>query len=380
MSTPSPAKRLSLLLLTWWASLGAVSAGQQAYPSVPTVTSPLTPYAIQAKGNVTLPSQQYHVQVNLRKILIELPALDLKSIKHREANQIGTNRSVDISSHSHGQRFNQSDGTQIQLFAIKSPRAVRVRVHFTNVNLPAGDALYVYAASQDAVVAGPYRGKGPWNSGDFWSNSIEGDTVVVEYFSRTGQGSFNIPEISHIYERIAVEEESSPELLGCHIDASCSTASEKDAVARIIYTTDTGSFVCTGTLLNDRASDHIPYFLTANHCVSTQVVAQTVETYWFYQTASCNSGNLRTWVYSGAGADSLAARRANDFALIRWWRCSSRCGLFRLGRQTRGCGDVRWAFTTLTDTRRPADCLISGGRMTVNRRMFLFRRRSFWWI
>ena len=317
MNARSPVRRLSLVLLPWCLSLGVVMAGQEKYPSVPTVTSPLIPYEVQPRPNVTLPSKQHRLQVNLPEIVIELPALDLKLSQPRAANQIGVNRPIGIASQGQGQRFRNADGTQIQLLAIKSPGAVKVRVHFTNVDLPAGDALYVYGASKDAVVARPYRGQGPWGSGDFWSNSIEGDTVVVEYVSRTGQSSFDIPEISHIYEQVVVEESSGFDILTCHVDASCSTATEKDAVGRIVYTTGAGSFVCTGTLLNDRANDHIPYFLTANHCVSTQMVAQTVETYWFYQTTSCNSGTLRTWVYSGGGADLLAAQESNDFALIR---------------------------------------------------------------
>src|SRR4029077_15017737 len=78
-----------------------------------------------------------------------------------------------------------------------------------------------------------------------------------------------------------------------------------------------GAHVCTGTLLNDRAQDHIPYFLTANHCVSTHAIAQTVEVYWFYQTTSCNSGVLRSWVHSPPGANLLAAQSSNDFSLLR---------------------------------------------------------------
>ena len=78
-----------------------------------------------------------------------------------------------------------------------------------------------------------------------------------------------------------------------------------------------GPTVCTGTLLNNVAQDWTPYFLTANHCVSTQAVAQTVETYWFYQTTSCNSGFLRNWVHSPPGANLLAAQSSNDFALLR---------------------------------------------------------------
>ena len=79
-----------------------------------------------------------------------------------------------------------------------------------------------------------------------------------------------------------------------------------------------GSIVCTGTLLNDTAQDQTPYFLTANHCVPTQTVAQTVEVYWFYQTTSCNSGVLRSdWVHQAGGANLLATQSSNDFSLLR---------------------------------------------------------------
>ena len=81
---------------------------------------------------------------------------------------------------------------------------------------------------------------------------------------------------------------------------------------------DNGPFVCTGTLLNTCAQDQTPYFLTANHCVATQTVAQTVEVYWFYQTTSCNSGVLRKiGCNSAPGANLLATQSANDFSLLR---------------------------------------------------------------
>jgi hypothetical protein len=71
-------------------------------------------------------------------------------------------------------------------------------------------------------------------------------------------------------------------------------------------------------LLNNRAQNHIPYFLTANHCVSTQTIARTVEVWWFYQTSACNSGRLRSGiVHSTAHANLLVAQRSNDFALLR---------------------------------------------------------------
>jgi lysyl endopeptidase len=79
-----------------------------------------------------------------------------------------------------------------------------------------------------------------------------------------------------------------------------------------------GPHVCTCTLLNDRAQNHFPYFLTANHCVPTQAIARTVEVWWFYQTSYCNSGILRNGiVHSTAHANLLVTQRSNDFALLR---------------------------------------------------------------
>ena len=172
----------------------------------------------------------------------------------------------------------------------------------------------------DSIIFGPYTNKGPWGSGEFWSGTLVGDTAVIEFHTRpdeNGKG-FEIFEVSHIFPKLDLRLRSDqPDVLNCELDASCYGEIQKNAVARITYN-DNGPFVCTGTLLNDSAQDQIPYFLTANHCVATQTVAQTVEVYWFYQTTSCNSGVLRTdWVQQFGGANLLATQSSNDFSLLR---------------------------------------------------------------
>ena len=177
----------------------------------------------------------------------------------------------------------------------------------------------MYGAATDSIVFGPFTDKGPWGSGEFWSGTVDGDTAVIEFYKRTdenGQG-FEIFEISHILAELDWRLRSNePDVLNCEVDASCYGDPEKNAVARILFN-DNGPHVCTGTLLNNVAQDWTPYFLTANHCVNSQAVAQTVEAYWFYQTTSCNSGVLRSWIHSPPGANLLATQGSNDFALIR---------------------------------------------------------------
>ena len=48
-------------------------------------------------------------------------------------------------------------------------------------------------------------------------------------------------------------------------------------------------YLCSGALVSDTdGSTTIPYLLTANHCISTQSAASTLEVFWDYKTASCN--------------------------------------------------------------------------------------------
>ena len=76
----------------------------------------------------------------------------------------------------------------------------------------------------------------------------------------------------------------------CHLDVTCYPEWSNSAagVAHIRFETNGVSSICSGTLLNNRQQDLIPYFLTAAHCVATEEEARSVIAYWFYQTQACN--------------------------------------------------------------------------------------------
>ena len=76
----------------------------------------------------------------------------------------------------------------------------------------------------------------------------------------------------------------------CHLDATCypEWSSSAAGVVRIFFETGAGSSFCSGTLLNNRQQDFIPYFLTAAHCVGTEEEARSVTAFWLYQTQTCN--------------------------------------------------------------------------------------------
>ena len=273
---------------------------------------------MRTRADTLLPSARYGTHIALNQPSVTLEQLDVRSLA-LDANQIGVNRSVAVSPNTRSQKFVNPDGSQLIVLVIKTSGASGMGVHFRDFALADGEEVYVYGVASDSIVFGPFTNKGPWDSGEFWSGTIDGDTAVIEFYTRSDESKkgFEIFEVSQILADLDWRlRPNEPDVLNCEVDASCYGDPEKNAVGRIVFNNN-GPHVCTGTLLNDLPQDRTPYFLTANHCVNSQAIAQTVEVYWFYQTTSCNSGVLRSWVHTGPGAQLLAAQSSNDFSLVR---------------------------------------------------------------
>ena len=163
-----------------------------------------------------------------------------------------------------------------------------------------------------------------------WSPTVEGDTLGMEITLPSREAlsafSFRIEQVSHIYVSMGSLGFFLAKQLDCdnHVDVQCRAGSipgdNQDAVGRIRYVKGGSSYACSGTLLNDSDDDTtIPYFLTANHCLSTGTVARTVEARWFYQRESCGSTQIDPrFATTYGGADLLATSVAQDSTLLRF--------------------------------------------------------------
>ena len=161
-----------------------------------------------------------------------------------------------------------------------------------------------------------------------WSPVVKGDTIGVEISlplaDTLSTFSFGIEKISHIDGPI-VATPFEPRRLDCfnHIDVQCAQGrfpeTQSDAVASIIFEDEEGTFVCSGTLLNDTSDEtFIPYFLTAHHCVPTAEVAYTVEAWWFYRRETCGRVEIdERFSVTHGGGDLLATSLAQDSTLLR---------------------------------------------------------------
>lgn len=165
-----------------------------------------------------------------------------------------------------------------------------------------------------------------------WSPTVSGEDLLVELSLPAGlypeNFSLSIPQLSHLdisptasprdMMTIAIGESDSCENdIVCRANPTTGFTSAAKAVARMVFTTSQGSFLCTGTLLNNTNSPKRNLFWTAAHCISTQTVANTLQTYWFYDAASCNGSTASSQATTLTGGAFLRhANTTRDTALL----------------------------------------------------------------
>jgi len=220
-----------------------------------------------------------------------------------------------------------ADGSKLWVLNIEATDAEAVRVHFQNVVLPAGCFFFVYKSDDPNEAVGPYDQSSLYRGGDCWSESVFSSHVTVECSVPASidvsDVRFEVKEIAYIY--VNVFEQGLRKVGACHYDVTCYPAwnLQKNAVAGLGSIGSVGVLWCTGCLLNDTDPyTYVDYFMTANHCVGSQGDADTLEFYWFYQTATCNGTvpSVSSVPRTGGGADYLAGRDdfwGNDFSFLR---------------------------------------------------------------
>ncbi len=229
-----------------------------------------------------------------------------------------------------------ADGRRLAALSVQSPDARALRLGLRVEQLPPGTQLRVYApgAEQVVEVAGTEvlrtlqrnldAGATGAEAYTYWLPTVDGAEAVLEIELAADVDpsllKVSLPEVSHLSTLPGDSDFALKAAAACNVDVMCTADNDASmrAVAHMIFTEGGNTYICTGTLLNNTKQDGTPYFLSANHCISTQAVASTLETIWNYRSASCNSaqmaGNLQR---VGGGAQLLYATNRTDTALLR---------------------------------------------------------------
>jgi lysyl endopeptidase len=169
----------------------------------------------------------------------------------------------------------------------------------------------------------------------YWGPFIDGSNGTIEIEIPAGMAStsveVSVPNVTHLFMSTKESNTATSQLnytgdtnagLSCQVDVKCTTPlpAASDAVAHIIFNKNGSAFICSGTMLNDSLNSSTPYFLTANHCISDQTVASTLQTWFKYRALTCNDGTTgeyyptnntgATLLYTAYGTDSTLMKLA----------------------------------------------------------------------
>ena len=340
------------LALTWWLSLAPATWAQQDVrdSGVDGAPGPITANAARTPQDHRLKRDYAHTPIALS---ITLPptthAQQAASAGTQEPQrpgplQIGFGRTLPGTYQGDLVRRltweTRSDGTAVSALSVSSPEARALRVALRGT-LPTGAEVRFFSLAdpeqrfppiqpQDVPAETPADAPAEEAAPLLWSPVIEGDTVGVEITlpspAAVADVSLFIERVSHLFASV---RQAMPRRLfdvgdaaSCHIDVACRTTTPRTlaaATAKIIYTRPTGrTFLCTGVLMNDTDdSSFIPYFLVANHCIDTQAVARTLDTYWEFERAACGGVAPSRVNQLTGGADLLATDPGTDSTLLR---------------------------------------------------------------
>lgn len=200
---------------------------------------------------------------------------------------------TDFNPTQHGTWEQLPSGRWLWRLRIQSQDAVSLSIGFTQFQLPSGASVYLYGPDDESF-HGPYTAADA-TAGRHWTPLVEGSEITIELELPTDgrpATQLNIGKVVHGYRALQGRQTNPPQKSGdCNLDVACEEADpwrdQVRSVARYTFESDGFTFFCSGALVNNTAEDKTPYFLTAEHCISSPEEAATMVFYWNYENETC---------------------------------------------------------------------------------------------
>lgn len=240
-----------------------------------------------------------------------------------------------------------SDGSVVWEAALSFAGAKALRVEFTGMKLAAGVELYVY--NEAGQVFGPYVDAGPDGNGTLWSPSVFGTDMRIQVHApdagALAASHFVLAGAMHLGSRVgALNDAIAAGYVGgpapndsdfcgtqvpdctvngmCAIETNASLTAASNAIAHIQFVVGADAYICSGSYIAQSGNaPQQPYFLTANHCFSTQASASSLEAFFRYHTNGCSGACPTLSAMPRVNGATLVATGARptypDYTLVR---------------------------------------------------------------
>jgi lysyl endopeptidase len=357
-----------------WATPPAGDDGAEAFgvrgPALQKSMKPVRPTPSEELGIDLTAVPEVRLKAMDTDALLREDAEKERGARVKAALRFGVGRDVAVAARD-GNWYDLPGGKRLWVAEIVSTDAIGLRLHFKNVQLPAGAELAVYAPGGSDPARGIlksgssrfdpdryvefYEAASPIaKRGAFWTGTLFGDRARIEYLAPAGAAAdelpFTVERLQHLYldpvARLAKSFAKDP-AGSCENDVTCfpDFADLSHAVSGIGFI-GSDSLFCTGQLLTTSgAPDFTPYWLTAHHCLSDSFEAESSEFFWLYQTSTCNgTPPSLSSVPRSQGATLLSTSHGSDYTLL-------------LIEGTVPAGDLFWAGWTSKEPANGTDAV-----------------------
>jgi hypothetical protein len=227
-----------------------------------------------------------------------------------------------------------ADGIALWRLRVTASEATSLFFEFDRFFLPPSAELLIYAVDEESWIR-PLKASDNNAERQLWTPLLETGDVVLELKvaeAERARVELSLAKVYQGYRGPGAErfDDGGPltKSGACNVDVACPDGAawgdQIRSVARYTFVKNGQGFLCSGALVNNTAGNFKPYFLTANHCVSTAQLAATVTAYFNYQNSTCRAPNSGASGGNGngqlnqfiSGASLRAHWGPSDFALL----------------------------------------------------------------
>lgn len=219
------------------------------------------------------------------------------------------------------------NGDRVWRLGLVSKGALTMNVVFDDFYLPEGATLYLYNPTTQEL-RGAYTTINNNTARVLGTTLLQGDELVLEYYepaAANGQGALQLEAVVHGYRTVRQYPQARVKGLNdagnCNYDVLCPLGNGwQNPINSVAMTVVNGNGICTGALINNTNNDGTPYFLSANHCGTSNVGTLVFRFNWDSPIASC-AQNTQSQAPTGPlnevnGAVLRANNAGSDFALM----------------------------------------------------------------
>lgn len=256
---------------------------------------------------------------------VRLPEVDLVALAAQDAifdqdksipYRFGVNRATAFDLNNAGAWTVLEDGTRLWRFGIECPDALSINFEFDRFDIPEGARVFVVNAAGRHI--GAFTRANDAGDHVLGVQPMQGDRIVVEYQVPAGlpQGELRIGQVTHGYRDVFGYARGLGDSGSCNNNVICPVGDAwRDQIRSVAMIVVGGGGICTGTLINNCSDDGTPYFLTANHCLGSNVSTWVFRFNW--ESSSCSQNLNGPTNQTVSGATQLANSSNSDVALLQ---------------------------------------------------------------